>query len=124
MRGSRAPNRTETEITIIKYSAQYETNPITEGYHEVSRPAMGLKEFAAAGGRISRLRIIGTRGGADVSYCHGVLPDGSEVRLQDVYFNLVPAWKIKGELIGIAKRAGVFAKEIGLLDESNWSTLY
>lgn len=71
---------------------------------------------------ITRLRLISDPGYPmwDVSYCHGVLKDGTEVRvtLDNHQFN---KRTIKGDLIAMCKRRGVFAKGIGLLNDGNWS---
>ena len=89
---------------------------------------LSLAEVAAAGGKITRLRILsewrGTYGIKDVSYCHATLPGGKVVPVR-VDGNLmgVPAQKFMGELIAWAKEQGVFAKGLGLLDKSNWSEL-
>lgn len=90
--------------------------------------SLSLSEVAAAGGKITRLRILsewrGTYGIKDVSYCHATLPNGKVVPVR-VDGNLmgVPAQKFMGELIAWAKEQGVFAKSLGLLDKSNWSEL-
>lgn len=75
--------------------------------------------------RVTRLRLLTERGYPymDISYCHGVLKDGSNVRIQaDV--NSVSRKSPKAGLIAWAQREGAFAKGLGLLDESNWSVLY
>jgi hypothetical protein len=87
---------------------------------------MSLAEFAAQGGRITRLRILG--GGpedgfmCDTSYCHGTLPDGRTVPVSGGPM-CFPVRRTKATLIEWAKEQGVFAKGLGLLDEGNWSTL-
>lgn len=109
-----------------------ESNGLVDGsaYHnavDYSRN-YSLSELQQAGGKISRLRILteyiphARVRMADVSYCHGVLPSGEIVPV-DVYITGVNFFKFKGELISLAKSEGVFAKGIGLLDESNWSVL-
>lgn len=90
---------------------------------------LSLKEVAEAGGKITRLRVLSEwrpGGGSikDVSYCHATLPDGKVVPVRIGWDLLgVPARKFKGELIAWATEEGVFAKSLGLLDESNWSQL-
>jgi len=108
-----------------------ETNGLLDGnaYHAQVKYAdqMTLGQLADAGGKISRLRILG--GGptdgfyCDVSYCHGTLPDGTIVPLYADYPMCFPVRKTKAVLIEWAKEYGVYAKGIGLLDEGNWSTL-
>lgn len=89
---------------------------------------LSLAEVAAAGGKITRLRILsewrGTYGIKDVSYCHATLPGGKVVPVRVDWDLLgIPAQKFMGELIAWAKDQGVFAKGLGLLDKSNWSEL-
>lgn len=106
-----------------------ESSPLpSANYHsevDYSSP-MSLAQVAAAGGRITRLRVLG--GGpsdgfmADVSYCHATLPDGRTVPVDGAPM-CFPFRRIKGELIAWAKEQGVFAKGLGLLDEGNWSVL-
>ena len=91
--------------------------------------AMTLAELSAARGKIVKVRFIGEvipgRGRCfDLSYVQGELPDGRRVGLINTpSIMLVPRFKLKGQLIEWAKREGVFAKTIGLLDEGNWSLL-
>lgn len=108
-----------------------ETNGLLDGhaYHSGVSYAdqMTLAQVAQAGGKISRLRILG--GGpsdgfmADVSYCHATLPSGKVVPVYADYPMCFPIRKLKGELIEWAKSHGVYAKGLGLLDENNWSVL-
>lgn len=99
-------------------------------YHSLVKydEELTLAEVSARGGKITRLRLftewipaIASRV-VDVSYIHATLPDGSVhpvINGPDVqYYD-----QIKGDLITWAKREGVFAKSLGLLDESNWSVL-
>jgi hypothetical protein len=91
---------------------------------------MSLAELAQRGGSIVRVRWIGGdfipgRGKCyDLSYVHGVLKDGTRVRLNHLPAAfLIPRHARKGEMIAWAKAEGVFAKGLGLLDDANWSTL-
>lgn len=109
-----------------------ETNGLAEigyDYHERVdySDAMTLAEVARRGGKITRLRILG--GGpsdgfyADISYVHATLPDGRIVPLHQDYpmgFRIRDAKRV---LVEWAKEHGVYAKGLGLLDESNWSVL-
>jgi hypothetical protein len=109
-----------------------ETNGLVDpgAYYDQEFSHMRLAEFAAKGGKITRVRfltekIMGARV-ADLSYVHGVLPDGSMVRLEGAPALYLAPWK-KGVYAGLiqwAKDEGVFAKAIGLLDEANWSVMY
>jgi hypothetical protein len=108
-----------------------ETNKLTDGfaYHNsVSSQRMTLRQLRAAGGRITRLRflteyIYGYGRFYDVSYIHATLPDGTIVSIVGCPLNFTPAWRVKFVLVDWAKEEGVYAKAIGLLDESNWSVL-
>lgn len=106
-----------------------ETNPMPVGLHSIDREDIGLVEFARLGGRVTRLRLLTENMGmgvrvADVSYCYGVLPDGREVSIQDLWFSMIPMRQVKKEIIDICREKGVFAKALGLLDDNNWSVLY
>lgn len=89
---------------------------------------MTLKELAARRGRITRVRLLTERQGgrrmADISYIHGVLPDGTPVSLHATYPMCFDYRNTVGELIEWAKQEGVFAKALGLLDRANWSILF
>ena len=105
-----------------------ETNGLTDGfaYHAARRDAedITLAELAARGGRITRLRILSDPGSryADVSYCHGELPDGTPVRIINAPLG-ISYYRLKHDLVEWAKEEGVFAKGLGLLNEANWSVL-
>lgn len=92
---------------------------------------MTLGALAKAGGKVTRVRLLtGNWGGkrfADVSYIHGRLPNGQIVPLHADYpsgFPLYGPQGAKASFIEWAKEHKVFAKGIGLLDESNWSVLH
>lgn len=70
---------------------------------------------------VTRLRLLSDPGYPywDVSYCHGVL-DGKHVDVQ-LPFSELPKRGMKAAIIAEAKRDGVYAKGIGILD--NISTL-
>lgn len=109
-----------------------ETNGLINGhvYHgEVDYSELyTLSMVAEARGKISRVRLLTERWPsgrfADVSYIHATLPSGKIVPVQVGMDNLLPLNKVKGAMIEWAKREGVFAKGLGLLDEGNWSVLY
>lgn len=106
-----------------------------QGPYVETEEAMPLRELAARGGRIVRVRWIGGdyipgRGKCyDLSYVHGMVPgaDGAEdVRVSITHLPaafLVPRRNLKGALIDWAKDEGVFARSIGLLDEGHFSIL-
>lgn len=109
-----------------------ETNGLINGaaYHQevdYSR-TYTLKDLELAGGKISRLRLLGEvipgRGYCvDVSYIHATLPNGTTVPVQHYLDNLIPRYRLKSYLIDWAKRERVFGKKVDLLNESHWSIL-
>lgn len=119
-------------MTATEYNPN-ETNGLTNGaeYHDSvdysEQYTLGMVKDA--GGHISRVRLLTEwrPGGrvADVSYIHATLADGRTVPVQvggELY--LIPMNQIKKNFIDWAKREGVYAKGIGLLDQGNWSVLY
>lgn len=78
--------------------------------------------------RITTLRLISDPGFPlwDVSYCHGELKDGTACRVT-LPFHQLPkgrgATVPKDWIVREAKRSGVFAKGLGLLDDLTYSTL-
>jgi hypothetical protein len=103
-----------------------ESNGLVDGaaYHaqvDYSGRPYSLKQVADEGGRITRVRILAEMGRGDVSYIHATLPNGTTVPVQVMVDNLTPLKAMKGALINWAKREGVYAKALGLLDEGNWS---
>ena len=111
--------------TAIRYGVDFTGTLVDGTYHDQvdHTDQYTLWDVQQAGGKISRLRLLSDRGCPfwDISYCHATLPDG---RIVPVQVTSGTIWKksIKGSLIKWAKLEGVFAKGIGLLDESNWST--
>lgn len=71
----------------------------------------------AALASIVRLRLISDPGfpAWDVSYCWGRLTDGTPVRVSLPFFQL-PKRNLNGAIVEEAKRAGVFAKRLGIFD--------
>lgn len=115
------------------YGVQATGEVVTTEYHDQVdyQNGMTLSEFAKAGGKISRVRILtglwSGRRMADISYIHGVLPSGTAIPIYVEVANGIPLYGPKGlksEFIAWAKREGVFAKGLGLLDEGNWSVLH
>lgn len=74
--------------------------------------------------RVFRLRLLTDRGFPmyDVSYCYGTLKDGTNVRVS-LPFHQLTKRKWKSEIIEWAKRDGVFAKRLGILDDDVMSTV-
>ena len=122
-------DHTDIAASLDHYGVSYEGLQVGHEYHEQVQydRSMTLAEVSQRNGRITRVRILG--GGrsdgymADISYVHATLPDGTIVPLHADYPVCFPIRKVKGELIEWAKYHGVYAKGLGLLDESNWSIL-
>lgn len=105
-------------IVREKYGAS-ETFPLENGaeyYKSVDRSViytLADKEVV----KITRLRLLSDPGYPywDVSYCHGQLADGTivPVLLDD---GMLPKNGLSRALVEMAKRAGRYAKGIGLLD--------
>ena len=104
-----------------------ETNGIPDGY-TFDRQEVTLSELAEKRGKITRVRLLTERWPsgrmADVSYIHGVLGDGTPVRIRETYHCSGLLRTMKKQFIDWAKEEGVYAKGLGLLDEGNWSVLY
>ena len=71
---------------------------------------------------VTRLRLLSDPGFPfwDVSYCHGYTKDRKKVNVA-LPFSQLPKRNMKGTIIAYAKKDGVYAKGIGILD--NISTL-
>jgi hypothetical protein len=114
------------EDLATRYGVHFEGH---QGYIPTTE-AMSLGELSDAGGRVTKVRFIGGdyipgRGKCyDLSYTHGELPNGAQVRIEHLpAIFLTPRRALKGELIRWAKDEKVFAKGLGMLDEGNWSIL-
>lgn len=98
---------------------------VTAEYHDqVESTTMTLREIQNNGGKVSRIRLLSEAGYRDISYIHATLRDGRIVRVNLNHCPrtmLIPANKVKGTFIEWAKAEGVFAKGLGLLDDSNYS---
>ena len=88
------------------------------GYHAErhAQENIALVDWTTKGLRITRLRLLSDPGfpAWDVSYCHGIL-DGEHVDVQ-LPFSQLPKRKMVSAIVAHAKRDGVFAKGIGVLD--------
>jgi hypothetical protein len=103
----------------------YETNGITEEGHkfreEIDRSRnIWIDDPELA--RIERLRLISDPGFPvwDLSYCWGVLKDGTKVTVK-LTRSQFGKRTLKAELIEMCKELGVYAKGLGLLEECNIS---
>jgi len=74
--------------------------------------------------RIARLRLLSDPGFPfwDVSYCYGVLKDGSKVRVSLPRFQFGKRTLMK-DLIDMCREAGVYGKGLGLFDPETISRL-
>jgi hypothetical protein len=117
------------EAKASGYGVQFDGALVGPEYHDTvdNSYAYSLAEVAAEGGRISRFRVLQDgrywSSPCDVSYVHATLADG---RIVPVRVEVGGCYRsqLKGELIAWAKREGVYAKGIGLLDEGSWSVMY
>jgi hypothetical protein len=98
-----------------------ESNGLLDGlaYHQQERKDCMWTE---PGLKITRLRLVSDPGFPvwDVSYCHGVLPDGTLVAV-GLPFSQLPKRGRAAFIVQHAIRDGVYAKGCGILD--NISTL-
>lgn len=74
--------------------------------------------------KIARLRLLSDPGFPlyDVSYCYGILKDGTKVRVRLPRFQFSKR-RLKGELLEMCKEAGVYAKGLGLFEPETISRL-
>lgn len=74
--------------------------------------------------RIARLRLLSDPGFPywDVSYCYGVLKDGSRVRVRLTRHQFSKR-ALKAELIEMCREAGVYGKGLGLFEPETISRL-
>lgn len=119
---------TDTIIDRMQaYGVSYSGEVVTAEYHsQVEATRMSLKEIEQAGGKITRVRLLREMGRYDISYIHATLADGRMVQVNLGWCpstSLIPVHQIKGTFIEWAKAEGVFAKGLGLLDQSNWAVL-
>jgi hypothetical protein len=115
---------------LASYYGVDETNPLLDGhqYHAATDYSHDytLREISDNGGKITRVRILREYNRCDISYIRATLADGTivPVDLNGMYdFHTGLYFKLKGEFIEWAKKEGVFAKALGLLDRENWSVL-
>ena len=95
-----------------------ETNPITESrHHSPGTGAITVNWTDRALSRITRLRLLTEPGFPlyDVSYCWGVLNDGTKVRVE-LPFDQLPRKNMRGAIIEAAKHDRVYASGPGVFD--------
>lgn len=121
---------TDLYATAARYGVRFEGTLVGDEYHSTvdHTESYTLADLAAAGGRISRVRILAEYGRGDISYIHATLPDGTVVPVNLANMPSsgigITMRTILGEFIAWAKAEGVYAKSLGLLDRGNWSILY
>lgn len=75
--------------------------------------------WTTPGLRVTRLRLLSDPGfpAWDVSYCHGIMPDGEHVNVE-LPFSQLPKYgvTISRAIVAHAKRDRVHAKRLGILD--------
>lgn len=108
----------------INYGVK-ESNPLwtSEVTHEDINETVHLSDKRLV--RIVRLRLLTEPGypDYDISYCYGQLDNGDYCRVE-LGERCISRRNAMGDLIDLAKRAGRFAKGLGLLDrEQVWSIL-
>lgn len=112
------------------YGVHAEGEVVTGEYHDGVDYAnqMTLAEVFNGRGRVTRVRLLQERGRVDISYIHATMLDGTVV---PVDLGSMPTgshmlWRreVKAAFIAWGKAEGVYAKGLGLLDESNWSVLH
>lgn len=98
----------------VNHYGVYETNPITEA--DKSHSPTRTVYWDEPGLYITRFRIISDPGFPfwDVSYCNGTL-NGEDVDVQ-LPFSQLPKRNMVRTIIAYAKRDGVYAKGLGILD--------
>ena len=98
----------------------FETNPLRDpsSYHK-EEITESVEWTAPRLGRIVRLRLLSDPGFPlwDVSYCHGILKDGSKVSVELPFDQLRKGGRgsVSKQIIAYAKKDGVYAKGLGVL---------
>ena len=95
-----------------------ETNPIGKfRHHSPEEDATSVDWTDSDLSQITRLRLLTEPGFPmyDVSYCWGVLHDGTKVNVQ-VPFDQLPRKNMRGAIIEAAKQDRVYASGLGVFD--------
>lgn len=92
-----------------------QTNGVDQTYHQ-NFNAKRYVDWSTPGLKVTRLRLLTDPGFPvwDVSYCHGEL-NGEDVRVL-LPFSQIPKRGVTKFIVEHAKRDGVYAKGIGILD--------
>ena len=109
-------SRHETTPVRNVYGA-VETNGLVQPheYRKIERDRTVY--WTEKGLKITRLRLLSDQGFPywDVSYCHGVLPDGTEVRVALPFYQLAKrTWK--SDIVKMARHDGLYAKGTGIFE--------
>lgn len=97
-----------------------ERNPLADpqAYHAArdAQETIRRVDWATPGLRVTRFRLLSDPGFPlwDVSYCHGML-DGEHVDV-DLPFDQLPKGRVVSAVIAYARKDGVHAKRLGILD--------
>lgn len=118
----------DAELAGIMVRGPYgvlESNPITDEvkkFRDEIEDEVDLDDSRLR--RITRLRLVTDPGFPmyDLSYCYGILKDGTKVRVR------LPRWQFpkrnfRGSLIEMCREAGVYGKGLGILDPETWSVI-
>ena len=98
----------------------FETNPLRDpsSYHK-EEITESVEWTDPRLGRIVRLRLLSDPGFPlwDVSYCHGILKDGSKGSVELPFDQLRKGGRgsVSKQIIAYAKKDGVYAKGLGVL---------
>lgn len=87
-----------------------------KAYHEIDR-SVTVYWHDPRLAKITRLRLLSDPGypAWDVSYCHGVLKDGTHCRVS-LPFDQLPKRAVSQTIVYWAKRDNVYAKGLGVFD--------
>ena len=98
-----------------------ETNPLLSSHHNIRRRPV---DWTEPGLLVTRLSLISDPGCDwwDVSYCHGEIPGGEEVRVV-LPFSQLPKRGFKAAIVSYARKDGLYAVKLGILDDINISIL-
>lgn len=112
-------------MSTVDYRSKYgawETNGIEDpdAYFAPGRRTRTVQLTDKQLKSITRLRLISDPGYPvwDVSHCHGVLKDGTEVRVSLPWQHFQKKQPLKPQLVRMCQDFKVYGKGLGLLDDS------
>lgn len=101
------------------YAAANETNGLVDhaAYHAADRRTQVALDDPRLD-RVTRLRLLTDPGfpNWELSYCHGVLVDGTEVTVVLPWHSFSKRKGLAREIVTMCKEVGVYAKGVGILD--------